>query len=250
MSRAAAWPRATLAQAAMEARLTSRRGENLLALIGIPVAVLLFFGSIDLVPVPAGQARIDVLLPGTLALAVIAAGLVNLGIATAYERSYGVLKRLGGSPLGRTGLIAAKLATILAIEVIVVLVLMAIAGLAFGWRPGPAVSWPLFVVALLAGTAAFAGLGLALAGTLRAEATLTLANALFIGCLLLGGVVIPLDHLPALLATIGGLLPAGALVEAFRVSLGGSGDAGTALLVLAAWAAAAIGIAVRWFRWE
>ena len=119
-------------------RLTSRRGENLLALIGIPVAVLLFFGSVDLVPVPAGQARIDVLLPGTLALAVIAAGLVNLGIATAYERAYGVLKRLGGSPLGRTGLIAAKLLTILAIEVLVVLVLMAIAVAVFGWRPGPA----------------------------------------------------------------------------------------------------------------
>ena len=146
------------------------------------MAVLLFFGSIDLVPVPAGQARIDVLLPGTLALAVIAAGLVNLGIATAYERSYGVLKRLGGSPLGRTGLIAAKLATILAIEVVVVLVLMGIAAIVFGWRPGPGVSWPLFGLALLVGTAAFAGLGLALAGTLRAEATLTLANALFIGC--------------------------------------------------------------------
>ena len=250
MSAAASWPRATLAQVAMEARLTSRRGENLLALVGIPVTVLLFFGSVDLVPVPAGQARIDVLLPGTLALAVIAAGLVNLGIATAYERSYGVLKRLGGSPLGRTGLIAAKLLTILAIEVLVVLVLLAIAATVFDWRPGSGVSWPLFAVALLVGTAAFAGLGLALAGTLRAEATLTLANALFIGCLLLGGVVIPLDHLPPLLATIGGLLPAGALVEAFRVALGGAGEAGPALVVLGAWAVAAVGVAVRWFRWE
>ncbi len=250
MSGAATWPRATLAQVRMEARLTSRRGENLLALIGIPVAVLLFFGSVDLVPVPAGQARIDVLLPGTLALAVIAAGLVNLGIATAYERSYGVLKRLGGSPLGRTGLIAAKLATILVIEVVVVLVLMGIAAIVFGWRPGPGVSWPLFGLALLVGTAAFAGLGLALAGTLRAEATLTLANALFIGCLLLGGVVIPLDHLPPVLAAIGGLLPAGALVEAFRVALGGVGEAGPALVVVGLWAVAAIAVAVRWFRWE
>ena len=150
-------------------------------------------------PVPAGQARIDVLLPGTLALAVIAAGLVNLGIATAYERAYGVLKRLGGSPLGRTGLIAAKVATILVVEVIVVLVL-------HGDRRGRlrlAAGAGRLVAAVrasrsLLGTAAFAGLGLALAGTLRAEATLTLANALFIACLLLGGVVVPLDHLPAL----------------------------------------------------
>ena len=85
---------------------------------------------------------------------------------------------------------------------------------------------------------------------MRAEATLTLANALFIGCLLLGGVVIPLDHLPPLLAAVGGLLPAGALVEAFRVALGGAGEAVPALVVVGIWALGAIGVAVRWFRWE
>ena len=153
MSRAAPWPRATLAQVGMEARLTARRGENVLALIGIPAAVLLFFGSVDLVPVPAGQARIDVLLPGTLALAVIAAGLVNLGIATAYERAYGVLKRLGGSPLGRSGLVSAKLATVLLVEVVVALVLVALAAVVFGWRPSAATSWPAVAVTLLVGTA-------------------------------------------------------------------------------------------------
>jgi ABC-2 type transport system permease protein len=62
--------------------------------------------------------------------------------------------------------------------------------------------------------------------------------------------VIPLDHLPPVLATLGGLLPAGALVEAFRVALGGAGEAGPALVVVAVWAVAAVGVAVRWFRWE
>jgi ABC-2 type transport system permease protein len=234
----------------MEGRLTARRGENVLALIGIPAAVLLFFGSVDLVPVPAGQARIDVVLPGTLALAIIAAGLVNLGIATAYERAYGVLKRLGGSPLGRTGLIVAKLATVLAVEALVVVVLIGLAVWAFGWRPGTETSWPAFVVTVLLGTAAFAGLGLALAGTLRAEATLTLANALFIACLLLGGVVVPLDHLPDALATISGLLPAAALSEAFRAALGVGGDLGRSLVVVTAWAIGALLVSLRWFRWE
>lgn len=234
----------------MEGRLTARRGENVLALIGIPAAVLLFFGSVDLVPVPAGQARIDVLLPGTLALAIIAAGLVNLGIATAYERSYGVLKRLGGSPLGRTGLIAAKLTTVVIVEVAVVAVLVALAALVFGWRPGPGASMAAFVAAFLVGTAAFAGLGLALAGTLRAEATLTLANALFIACLLLGGVVVPIDHFPDALATVSRLLPAAALSEAFRAALGVGGDLGRSLAVVGAWAVGALVVALRWFRWE
>jgi ABC-2 type transport system permease protein len=249
MSGPASWSAATLAQIRMEGRLTARRGENVLAMIGIPAAVLLFFGSVDLVPVAPGQARIDVLLPGTLALAVIAAGLVNLGIATAYERSYGVLKRLGGSPLGRTGLIAAKLVTVLLVEVLVVAVLVGLAALVFWWRPS-AVSWPAFAATLLIGTAAFAGLGLALAGTLRAEATLTLANALFIACLLLGGVVVPVDHLGEPLATVSALLPAAALSEAFRASLGAGGELGRSLVVVGAWAIGALVVALRWFRWE
>jgi ABC-2 type transport system permease protein len=246
----APWPRATLAQVWMEGRLTARRGENVLALIGIPAAVLLFFGSVDLVPVPAGQARIDMLLSGTLALAIVAAGLVNLGIATAYERAYGVLKRLGGSPLGRPGLLVAKLATVVLVEAVVVIVLLALATLVFGWRPGETVSWPAFVAAFVVGTAAFAGLGLALAGTLRAEATLTVANVLFIACLLLGGVVVPLDHLPPPVAAVSAWLPAAALSEAFRAALGVGGDLGRSLAVVTAWAIGALVIAVRWFRWE
>lgn len=83
MSAPASLVAATLTQTRMELRLTARRGENLLAMIGIPVAILLFFGSIDVLPVPAGSgSRVTSLLPGTLALAIIATGLVNLGIAT------------------------------------------------------------------------------------------------------------------------------------------------------------------------
>lgn len=244
---------ATLGQTAMELRLTARRGENLLAMIGIPVAVLVFFGSVDILPAPAGGgSRIDALLPGVLALAIIATGLVNLGIATAYERSYGVLKRLGGSPLGRTGLVGAKVLTVLVIEVAQVLALVAIAWAVFGWRPGTGASLPLFVVALLLGTAAFAGLGLAMAGSLRAEATLTLANALFLAFLLLGGLIVSAERLPDSLAQLSGLLPSSALAEAFRAALGNeaSADVGRSLVILAIWAIGAIAVAVRTFRWE
>ena len=242
---------ATLAQTAMELRLTARRGENLLAMVGIPVAVLLFFGSVDVLPTAAGEgSRIASLLPGTLALAIIATGLVNLGIATAYERSYGVLKRLGGSPLGRPGLVAAKLLTVLVIEIGQVAALVAIAWIVFGWRPGDGASAAVFVGAVLLGTAAFAGLGLAMAGSLRAEATLTLANALFLAFLLLGGLLVPADRLPDPLAQLSALLPAGALADAFRSAVGSGGDAGRSLAILAAWAVGSVVVAVRTFRWE
>jgi ABC-2 type transport system permease protein len=244
----AGWGRATVAQTSMELRLTARRGENLLAIAVIPVAALVFFSSVAVIEVPFDPA-VDWLLPGTLALAVIATGLVNLGIATAYERSYGVIKRLGGSPLGRSGLIAAKLVSVGVVVALQALVLLA-AAVALGWRPEGGVALVLFVAALVLGSATFAGLGLFLAGTLRAEATLALANGLFLVALLVGGILVPTAELPAGLAALSDLLPAAALAELLRVALGGVGDAVRAGVVLLAWGVVFIGLAARTFRWD
>jgi ABC-2 type transport system permease protein len=251
MSAPASTAAAARAQAAMELRLTTRRGENVLVTIVIPVVVLLFFASVAVLPGADGQS-VDRLLPGTLALAVIATSLVNLGIATAYERSYGVLKRLGGSPLTRTGLLTAKIGAVLIVEIAQVVLLVAIAAGVLGWRPGPAAPSPLvFATALLLGTLAFAGLGLLFAGALRAEATLALANGLFVACLLLGGILVPITELPGPLGTIAGLLPAAALADAFSVALGtGEADLPRSLLVLAVWGVGSVVLAARTFRWE
>ncbi|HEY8636877.1 MAG TPA: ABC transporter permease [Candidatus Limnocylindrales bacterium] len=241
---------ATIAQAAMELRLTARRGENVLVTIVIPVVVLLFFASVHIHPIGSGP-PVDFLLPGSLALAIIATSLVNLGIATAYERQYGVLKRLGGSPLTRGNLLAAKMGAVLVVEVGQVVLLVAIAAGALGWRPGPAASPLLFVAALLLGTIAFAGLGLLLAGALRAEATLALANALFVAFLLLGGIVLPVTELPGPLAAVADVLPAAALADLFRAALGsGDIDLLRVLIVLTAWGIGSVVLAARTFRWE
>jgi ABC-2 type transport system permease protein len=229
-------------------RLSARRGENLLVTAVIPAAVLLFFSA---VPVLAIEGRaVDFLLPGALALAVIASSLVSLGIATAYERHYGVLKRLGGSPLTRADLVAAKVGAVLAIELAQVAVLVAIAAGLLGWAPAHGASILLGGAVLVFGTAAFAGLGLLLAGTLRAEATLAVANGLFIGFLLIGGMVVPVDHLPGPLATLAGILPAAALTDAFGAALGGTADVARPLAVLGGWVIVAVAATVRTFRWE
>ena len=249
---AAPVPRAIGALAGLELRLLARRGENVLATIVIPVAVLLFFAGTTVIPLAARP--VDFLLPGSIALGIIAAGLVNLGIATAYDRSYGVLKRLGGSPLPRWGLIVAKLLAVGALEVVQVVVLVAVAVLVLDWRAGAGWSPLLLGVALVLGTAAFAGLGLLLAGTLRAEATLALANALFLALLMLGGIILPIDHLPAFLQPLAAVLPATALADLLRIALDSGGAASssavTSLGILAAWAVAAVILAAWRFRWE
>jgi len=246
---APAW-RSTLAQAAMELRLTTRRAENLLVTLAIPVLLLVFFGSVDVLPTAAGR-TVDFLLPGVIALAVISTSLVSLGIATCYERSYGVLKRLGGSPLSRSGLVTAKIAAVVAVELLQLAVLVAIAVGLFGWAPGAGGSPIVVAAALLLGTLAFAGLGLLMAGNLRAEATLAGANGLYLLFILLGGVIVPIDRLPPLLVDLAGVLPAAALSDAFRIGFGTSGgDPIGPLAILAGWGIVAAGLATRTFRWE
>ena len=249
MSRPAAPLRAVAALAGHELRLTAQRGENVLVTIVIPAGILVFFATVGAVPGIAGR-PVDFLVPGTLALAVIASGLVSLGIVTAFERSYGVLKRLGGAPLPGWGLVAAKVVAVLALELLQVAVLFAVAAALLEWRPAATSSILLFAAAITGGTVVFAGLGLLLAGTLRAEATLALANGLFFACLVVGGVVLPVDRLPGPVEAIARALPASALSDLFRAALGTPIDVLGPVVVLVAWGLGAAVLAVRTFRWE
>ncbi len=236
------------AQTRAELILTLRRGENILITVIVPPLLLVFFAAFGVPGLTSGR-PVDFLLPGMLALAIIANGMVSLGTATAYERYYGVLKRLGASPLPRGGLLAAKALAILALEVVQVFVLVTIAAAFYGWRPAGAPLVALLVVAL--GTIAFAGLGLAMAGALRAEATLAGANALYLFFLFLSGAVLPIERLPAFLQNIARLLPATALADALRATLtAGAAFPAAAIAVLAAWAVVALTVAARTFKWE
>ena len=184
-------PRALRAQVAAETRMTLQRGETLLVTLGIPVVLLVFFTLVPVLPT-GNRHRVDFLAPGILALAVMSTAMVSLGIATAFERSYGVLKRLGATPLGRPVLLTAKIVSVIVVEIVQVVILVGVA-LALGWRPHPSAG--LAVVAVLLATIAFAGIGLAMAGALRAEVTLAVANGVYVVLLLIGGVIFPLHEL-------------------------------------------------------
>src|SRR5438105_3770475 len=247
-SKASSLAHQVLTQTQFELLLTLRRGENILVTLIVPVLLLIFFASLNIVPAVHGRA-VNFLLPGILALAVMAAGMVNLGIATAYERYYGVLKRLGSSPLPRSGLIIAKIISILILEIVQVILLVGVAVLLYGWQPTG--SPPLALLVMVLGTVTFAAIGLAMAGALRAELTLAGANALFLLFILLGGGILPLSHLPAPLAAIAQVLPAAALTQALQATMtNGAPFPGLPLLVLAIWAGVILVIAIRTFRWE
>ena len=243
--------RMTLALAAYEFRLVLRRGEGLLVTFVIPAGVLLVFSSFDTGGGTASGDPVDRLLPGSVSLAIIAASLVSLAISTGYERAYGVLKRLGGSPAGTSVVVAAKTAAVIVVELVQLALLVGIAAGLLGWAPGPGASLPLVLTGVALGTIAFAGLGLLMAGTLRAEATLALANLLFLVSLILGGIVLPLDRLPAPVASIAHDLPAAALTQVLSIGFGSTtADATEPLVILAGWAALFAILAARRFRWD
>ncbi len=238
--------RGVAAQVEVETKLTLRRGETLLVTLGIPVGILVFFANVDLVDT-GYRDPLDFLVPGVLALAVMSTAMVSLGIATAFERRYGVLKRLGTTPLGRSGLLAAKTLTVVAVEIGQTIVLV-VAGLALGWSPAGGLAEAVLV--MVVGTVAFAGLGLLMAGTLRAEATLAVANGAYLLLLVLGGMAYPLAKLPAAVQDIARVLPAAPLAECLRSALNGSGIPGARLSILVGWAVLAPLLAARRFRWE
>lgn len=241
---------ALAAQFRIECTLTLRNKESLLLTMGIPVGLLVFFSLVDVLPVESvlsdGDDAVDALAPRILALAIMSMAMTGLAIATGFERSYGVLKRLGTTPLGRPRLLTAKIAGVVAIEVVQAAVLVPV-GLALGWRPSFS-ALPL-VGAVVLGTTAFAGLGLWMAGTLRAEITLALANGLYLVFLLLGGFLIPLEEFPGPLASAARLLPGSALTDLVTAAFDGGTAPGRAWLVLAVWAVAMPLVAARTFRW-
>ena len=241
--------RALAAQTRTEVALTLRRGESVLLTLGIPVALLVFFSLADVLPVPDGvDDAVDFLFPGVLALAVMSAAMVGPAIATGFEREYGVLKRLAVTPLGRPALIAAKTVSIVAVEVVQVMVLTAVAVL-LGW--GSTGTQPLVALAaVLLGTVAFAGLGLLLGGVLPGLTTLAAANGLYVLLLLVGGMLFPLESLPGWLQGASRLLPPASLADLLHGSLSPDGDLpARAWLVLGAWAVVGPAAAARWFRW-
>jgi ABC-2 type transport system permease protein len=239
--------KAVAAQTRIEALLTVRRGESLLVTLVIPLGILVFFSSVDAVNTTYKD-PVDFLVPGVLALAVMSSAMVSLGIATGYERRYGVLKRLGSTPFSRANLLTAKTLNVLALEVVQTVAIL-VTGIALGWDASGGLIAA--VGLLLLGTIAFAGIGMLLAGTLRAEANLALANGLFLALLFLGGMAYPLHKLPDALETFAKALPAAALSETLRGVLdrGASFPVGE-FVVLVIWAIAAPLAAARWFRWE
>ena len=243
----APWMARWSAQAQLEIRLTLRNGEQVLLTLVIPLVLLLVLGGTTLVNLGSGD-RVSTALAGVLAVAVLSSAFTGPAIAIGFDRRSGALRLLGTTPLTRTELLAAKAASVLLVEAVQVALLGVVAA-ALGWSPSGGAGAALALLAVA--TAAFTALGMALAGSLRAEATLAVANAIFLLLLLGGGTALPTDRLPHAVANVADWLPSGALGNGLRAALaGGNASVWHCLGILAIWGVAGALVAARTFRWD
>jgi ABC-2 type transport system permease protein len=234
------------AQARLEWHLLMTNGEQLLLTLVIPVAALVAVGVLNLGSLEAAT-------PGVMSLAILSSAFTATAIATGFERRSGVLKLLGATPLRRSGLLIGKVGATFAV-IVVQLVLIIAAALLLGWRPPPmgALDLVALVGLVVLGTLALGAWGFALAGVLRAEATLAVANAIFLLLLFVGGTLVPASRMPGPLGAVVSLLPTGALGNGLRAVLDplATGSPWPPIGILALWAVGGIAVAARTFRWE
>lgn len=234
-----------LAQARFEAEILLRNGEQLLVSLVLPAMAMV---ALVASPYPAlPEPRISLVVPGVLALAIVSTAFTGQAIQTAFDRRYGVLRFLATTPVGTDGLLAGKAVAVGAVA-LVQLVVLGTLGLGLGWRPD-LLGLALSPITAVLGVWVFVALALLLAGALRAEAVLAVANLVWVLLAGVGGLLLPGD-------TIGGLdaivrwLPSGALGDAFRDGLTGSGVPLLPWAVLILWGAVLSLAVVRTFRWR
>lgn len=230
------------AQTRMELALFLRNGEQLLVALVIPVAVLFALTAIELGAVP--EPRIDYAITVVLTLSVMGTAFTGQAIAVGFDRRYGALKRLGGTPLPPAVVIVGKIMATLALVAGQSLLLGGLAA-ALGWRPD-ASGLGVSVLMLVLGSVAFASMGLLLGGTLKAEIVLALANLIWFFLIGASGLAIGVAAVPQWLHDVLMVIPSYALTESLITAAGG-GFPAIASLVLIAWTVVCGGLAVRYF---
>jgi ABC-2 type transport system permease protein len=235
-------------QAVFEARTLLSNGEQLLVSLALPALALVGL-AVSTSPDLGSGRRIDIVVPSVFALAVVSTAFTGQAISTGFDRRYGVLRLLGVTPLGRSGLLAGKA---LAVLVVVVLqtVVLAVLGVCFGWHPDPG-GLVVGLILMLIGTWTWVALALLISGVLRAEAVLAVANLLWVLFAAVGGLLYPTDKLPSAVGTVVRLLPSGSLGDGLRDAMTGHfGSLAEPVVILVIWGVAATLLTAATFRWD
>jgi ABC-2 type transport system permease protein len=218
---------------------TWRNGEQLLLLLGIPIAAFVVMTRTELLSTNTPAIVV------TTVIVVLAAGFTSPAISVAFERRYGSFAYLGTTPLPRSAIIAGTVAAIAVSTIGALSALIIVASLVGGHEGTNSITlasmtWLMFSAVL--GLFAVVPWAFLLGGTVRSETVLALANGVFIVAILFGGVLVPAESLPY--RSVVAWLPTGAMVD-----LAGTGSVAS-IGVLVAWCLLGSALAIRLFRWR
>lgn len=250
-SNANSFARRVLAQGKYETLAMLKNGEQLMLNIALPLCALIGLNYTNFLDSYAAQfhtTRLGVAVPGVLALCVISTALSGQGIATGFDRRYGVLRFISTTPLGKTGLILGKALAVLAVILVQYILVISVA-MVLGYTPN--LSSLLFSIpTILLGAATFTALGLLIAGTVRAEATLVIVNMAWGILAIGGGTLIPTHHFPGILGTFVNVLPSGALGSALRGEYLNQDFLFLPHLIMMVWVVICGSLTAKYFKWS
>lgn len=236
-----------------ELRLAWRYPVGLVFGLGLPLLLLIIFGSIPSLTQPkkefGGVSFFTVYAPTLIVLVLLVLGLLSLPTQMAGYREQGVLRRMSTTPVRAPALLGAQLAVNLVLAAVSIATLLGVGAGAFNLVLPTHAGW--FFLSIVLTVGAMFGIGLfvaALAGSPQ------VANAIGLGLFypfaFFAGLYFPLVELHSgVINQIAKVLPSGAAFDALHSSLAGYFPGGEAIGVLIAYAVVFSAMAVRWFRW-
>ena len=242
---------------ATEMKISLRRPVGIVVALGVPLALLVVFGSIPATTRPSaalgGISFFTLYVPTLLVFVLIAVGLGGLPQQLAAYREQGVLRRLSTTPVPPSWLLAAQLTISLMLATIAITIILVVGAMAFGLALPPTVGECLVaLVSLILTVAATLGLGLCAAALASTPQVAGAIQALaFYPLAFFSGLYVPLQEIhSALIDEIAKVLPTGAGFNALHASFLGHSPGVVPFLVLAGWAVLTSVLATRMFRWE
>lgn len=248
-------------RAGVELKEFFRQRESVVFTLFFPVMLLVVFGAVLNYTIGDGVSFTQYFMAGIIAAGILGAGLQNMAIGIANERSDGSLKALAGTPMPRSAYFIGKIAQVLTVTVVTAGLLLAIGGLLYGVTLPSGTGWLTFVWVSALGSAACTLLGIAISSAAKngrsASATVT-PIALVLE--FISGVFFRFNQIPHWMQVLASIFPLKWMAQGLRSVFlpqslaahepAGSWELGRVALVLGAWCVVGLLLCVRTFRWR
>jgi ABC-2 type transport system permease protein len=248
-------------RASVELKEFFRQRESVVFTLLFPVMLLVVFGAVLDYDLGSGVTFTQYFMAGIIAAGILGAGLQNMAISIATERSDGTLKAMAGTPMPKSAYFVGKIVQVLAVTVLIVAILLTVGVLAYGIDLPSGSDWFTFGWVALLGSAACTLLGTAISSLPKnGRSASAMVTPIAILLQFISGVYFQFSQVPTWMQTIASFFPLKWMAQGLRSVFlpdalaaqepAGSWELGRVAVVLAIWCAAGLVLCVVTFRWQ